>query len=162
MLRIFNVKNIFIYCIIYIICIISLCNSKKTVRLSTCLGETNRHSFIPSTCQTQEEIRNIPDIITDSSITTISNTKPTLEIFSKLDPKTNQQVLTYFGLMLAGAIARTVSAVAVHPLNVMKTMLQTKHGKMPEMKWSVLSRGAGSQIIMSIPHGALNFVATEV
>jgi hypothetical protein len=50
----------------------------------------------------------------------------------------------------------------VHPLNVIKIMLQTKDGKMPEFKWSVLSRGAGSQFIMSIPHGALNFAVTEV
>lgn len=41
-------------------------------------------------------------------------------------------------------------------------MLQTRHGKMPEFKWSVLSRGAGSQFIMSVPHGAISFVVTEV
>jgi len=33
---------------------------------------------------------------------------------------------------------------------------------MPEFKWSVLSRGAGSQFIMSVPHGAISFVVTEV
>jgi len=32
---------------------------------------------------------------------------------------------------------------------------------MPEFKWSVLSRGAGSQFIMSVPHGAISFVVTE-
>ena len=82
-------------------------------------------------------------------------------IFSKID-KNGNKVLTYYGLMFAGAMARTCAATAVHPLNVCKTMLQTKGGVMPDLKWSVLSRGAGSQFIMSIPHGAINFVVTEV
>jgi Mitochondrial carrier protein len=83
-------------------------------------------------------------------------------VLSRFDEKSNKQVLTFYGLMLAGAIARSVSATAVHPLNVIKIMLQTQGGKMPELKWSVLSRGAGSQFIMSVPHGAVNFVVTEV
>ena len=82
-------------------------------------------------------------------------------IFSKLDAK-DHRVLTYYGLMLAGAVARSAAATAVHPLNVIKTMLQTKGGKMPELSWRVLSRGAGSQFIMSVPHGAINFAVTEV
>jgi hypothetical protein len=82
-------------------------------------------------------------------------------IFSKVDSNGNEQ-LTYYGLMLAGAVARSAAATAVHPLNVIKTMLQTKEGKMPELKWSILSRGGGSQLIMSIPHGAVSFAVTEV
>eukprot|EP01038_Epipyxis_sp_PR26KG_P012968 gene12968-17389_t len=88
------------------------------------------------------------------------NRKKIISYFSQVDEK-NKVVLNYYGLMLAGAVARSVSATAVHPLNVMKTMLQTKDGKMPAMKWSVLSRGAGSQFIMSVPHGAVNFAVTE-
>jgi hypothetical protein len=38
-------------------------------------------------------------------------------IFTKYD-KNNEKTLTYYGLMLAGAVARSVSATAVHPLNV--------------------------------------------
>jgi len=82
-------------------------------------------------------------------------------IFFTRDAKGNKR-LTYYGLMLAGAVARSVSAAAVHPLNVIKTMLQVHSGKMPEFKWSVLSRGAGSQLIMSVPHGAFSFAVTEV
>ena len=40
-------------------------------------------------------------------------------------------------------------------------MLQMKNGKVPPLTWNVLSRGAGSQFIMSIPHGAINFAITE-
>lgn len=82
-------------------------------------------------------------------------------IFSRVDAK-GKKHLTYYGLMVAGAMARTAAATAVHPLNVCKTLLQTKGGVMPALKWSVLSRGAGSQFIMSVPHGAINFAVTEV
>lgn len=82
-------------------------------------------------------------------------------IFSKKNSK-GDYVLTYFGLMVAGAIARSVSATAIHPLNVIKIMLQKQGGKMPALNFQTMTRGAGSQFIMSIPHGAINFVITEV
>jgi hypothetical protein len=72
-----------------------------------------------------------------------------------------KRILNYYGLMVAGAIARATAATAVHPLNVIKTMLQTKDGKIPEIAWKTLTRGAGSQFVMSVPHGALNFAITE-
>jgi len=81
-------------------------------------------------------------------------------VFCRKD-KAGKLVLNYYGLMVAGAVARATSATAVHPLNVIKTMLQMKNGKVPPLTWNVLSRGAGSQFIMSIPHGAINFAITE-
>lgn len=86
--------------------------------------------------------------------------KKWLGAFSQEDSIGNR-VLTYHGLMLAGAVARATSATFVHPLNVIKTLLQTREGKLPPMTWNALSRGAGSQFLMSIPHGALNFAVTE-
>ena len=56
--------------------------------------------------------------------------------------------------MIAGAVARATAATAVHPLNVIKTMLQLGR-EMPEWRWHTLSRGGGSQFIMSVPHGAM-------
>lgn len=96
------------------------------------------------------------------SIKTKTCKKNQKNIFATIDSKTKKKVLNYYGLMVAGAIARSVSATAVHPLMVIKTMLQTKEGKMPSFTWKALSRGAGSQLIMNIPHGALNFAVTEV
>ncbi len=84
-----------------------------------------------------------------------------LNTFSKFNQR-DERVLTYYGMMLAGAIARSASATAVHPLNVWKTILQTKDGQPPwPPTWSAYSRGAGSQFLMSIPHGALNYAVTE-
>jgi hypothetical protein len=82
-------------------------------------------------------------------------------MFSSTAPN-GEKVLSYLGLMVAGAIARSVAATAVHPLNVIKTVLQTKDGVLPKLTWRVLSRGAGAQLLMSIPHGALSFALTEV
>jgi hypothetical protein len=95
------------------------------------------------------------------SVVIASNIANSSDVFSHYDEKTKEQVLTYYGLMVAGAVARSVSATAVHPLNVIKTMLQTRQGKMPELTWRALTAGAGSQFIMSVPHGALSFAATE-
>jgi len=46
-----------------------------------------------------------------------SDRTSTGSIFSKYD-ENNKKVLTYYGLMVAGAVARSASATAVHPLNV--------------------------------------------
>ena len=84
-----------------------------------------------------------------------------LSAFSRYNQR-EERVLTYYGMMLAGAVARSASATAVHPLNVWKTMLQTKGGEPPlPITWKTYSRGAGSQFLMSIPHGALNYAVTE-
>ena len=73
--------------------------------------------------------------------------------------------LNYWGLMLAGAIARSVASTAVHPLYVIKTLLQTNQEGwrgLPSLSWSTLTRGANTQLIISLPHGAMNFAAIEL
>ena len=68
-----------------------------------------------------------------TEVKTINNTtnakSNASDIFTRLDAN-NRRVLTYYGLMLAGAVARSAASTAVHPLNVMKTTLQTKHGRL--------------------------------
>ena len=77
-----------------------------------------------------------------------------------------EKELTNYGMMLAGAIARSASATAVHPLNLMKVLLQTSGGK-EELRDMMLNnprdmmRGAGSQFICSVPHGAFSFAVIE-
>lgn len=80
--------------------------------------------------------------------------------FSKVGAN-NERELTYLGLLLAGAVARSASATAVHPLNVIKIMLQRKGGHMPEISFNSLMRGSGSQLAWSIPHGAFSFFVIE-
>ena len=96
---------------------------------------------------------------------TNSSTNPNQEsnstrTFSQVDLN-KHRVLTYYGLMLSGAMARSASATIAHPLNVLKTILQMRDYRMPTMTWRVLSRGVCTQFIMSIPHGALNYVTVE-
>ena len=59
----------------------------------------------------------IPTNLDDVVHSNASIAAGTGNIFTKFD-ENNKKVLTYYGLMLAGAIARSASATAVHPLNV--------------------------------------------
>ena len=81
-------------------------------------------------------------------------------LFSLVGPD-GERVLTVWGLLLAGSMARTAAATAVHPLNVMKIMLQRHKGQMPDFTWDGLMRGSGSQFLWSIPHGAFSFMVIE-
>ncbi|CAM9638312.1 unnamed protein product, partial [Ascophyllum nodosum] len=71
--------------------------------------------------------------------------------------------LTFWGCMVAGAVSRSVAQTALHPANVIKTMLQAKGSvrAMLPLTWSTLSRGAGAQFLLSLPNGALHFAVLE-
>ena len=88
-------------------------------------------------------VANVVDSVQTS--TTVNKKNSNSDLFTKLDHN-NKRVLTPYGMMLAGAVARASSATAVHPLNVIKTMLQTKEGKFPELTWQALSRGINSYL----------------
>lgn len=76
------------------------------------------------------------------------------------------------------SIVYTVAQVAVHPMNTMKTILQASRRSATSglleaeravtfqtlahpSNWKLLTRGAGAQFILSVPHGALNFAVLE-
>lgn len=68
--------------------------------------------------------------------------------------------------MLCGALSRTVAALAVHPLHVMKVNLQRQkyhQSTSAEMLLTptTLTRGLGTQLFLTLPHGALSFAVTE-
>lgn len=78
--------------------------------------------------------------------------------------------LTFYENMICGAVSRSIAQVCTHPANTMKTLLQSNRqsantltlktlAKPSNMK--MLTRGAGAQFIMSIPHGAVNFAVLE-
>jgi hypothetical protein len=80
------------------------------------------------------------------------------------------QGLSFYENMICGAVSRSIAQVATHPANTMKTLLQSNRGsatpitiqalaKPENMK--MLTRGAGAQFVMSIPHGAVNFAVLE-
>ncbi|CAM9349902.1 unnamed protein product [Chrysoparadoxa australica] len=71
--------------------------------------------------------------------------------------------LTFWGSMIAGAVSRSVAQTAMHPANVVKTLLQTK-GSFEAIKpltWAILTRGAGAQFLLSLPNGAFHYAVLE-
>ncbi|EWM25692.1 s-adenosylmethionine mitochondrial carrier protein [Nannochloropsis gaditana] len=72
------------------------------------------------------------------------------------------KTLTFWGNMLAGAVSRSCAQTAMHPANVVKTLLQTKGaGELANLNVQILTRGAGAQFALSLPHGALAFAVLE-
>ncbi|CAM9202133.1 unnamed protein product [Discosporangium mesarthrocarpum] len=71
--------------------------------------------------------------------------------------------LTFWGHMVAGAISRSVAQTALHPVNVIKTMLQTRGSLQAILPLSLatLTRGAGAQFLLSLPNGAFHFAVLE-
>lgn len=79
--------------------------------------------------------------------------------------------LSFYEHMICGAISRSVAQTTMHPANTMKTILQSRTvaGQQRETvarlarpkNWKLLTRGAGAQLLLSIPHGAVNFAVLE-
>lgn len=68
--------------------------------------------------------------------------------------------------MICGAISRSLAQTLMHPANTAKTILQsTPRGGLAraikEGGLRALTRGAGAQFVLSVPHGALNFAVLE-
>ena len=81
--------------------------------------------------------------------------------------------LHFWEAMVCGAISRSAAQTIMHPANTMKTILQSSRsipGQTPLTvksftQWKHakhLTRGAGAQLILSIPHGAVNFAVLEL
>ncbi len=80
--------------------------------------------------------------------------------------------LHFWEAMVCGAISRSAAQTIMHPANTMKTILQSSRsipGKSSLTvksfaRWEnakMLTRGAGAQLLLSIPHGAVNFAVLE-
>eukprot|EP00594_Rhizosolenia_setigera_P011548 CAMPEP_0178958022 /NCGR_PEP_ID=MMETSP0789-20121207/11312_1 /TAXON_ID=3005 /ORGANISM="Rhizosolenia setigera, Strain CCMP 1694" /LENGTH=349 /DNA_ID=CAMNT_0020640483 /DNA_START=471 /DNA_END=1520 /DNA_ORIENTATION=+ len=73
--------------------------------------------------------------------------------------------------MVCGATSRSVAQTIMHPANTMKTILQSRStatGSKATFRelarpknLKLLTRGAGAQFILSVPHGAVNFAVLE-
>lgn len=72
--------------------------------------------------------------------------------------------LTFSEAMFAGALSRSIAQTCMQPMNVIKTLLQGRgtSSQLSNLSFKLLTRGAGAQFIMSLPHGALNFATLEV
>mmetsp|Transcript_11135 Transcript_11135/g.17420 ORF Transcript_11135/g.17420 Transcript_11135/m.17420 type:complete len:398 (-) Transcript_11135:152-1345(-) len=71
--------------------------------------------------------------------------------------------MTWTEHMIAGAVSRSVAQTMMQPFNVMKTLKQA-HGtadQLKQMSFKLLTRGAGAQFLLSMPHGAIAFAVVE-
>lgn len=52
----------------------------------------------------------------------------------------------------------------MQPANVVKTLLQGRGtaSQLSNLSFKLLTRGAGAQFVMSLPHGAFNYATLEV
>lgn len=76
--------------------------------------------------------------------------------------------LKFWETMICGAISRSVAQTIMHPANTMKTILQSSRDR-PSLielarpqNFRRLTRGAGANFILSVPHGAVNFAVLEL
>eukprot|EP00904_Undaria_pinnatifida_P012332 jgi/Undpi1/8229/HiC_scaffold_25.g10699.m1 len=72
--------------------------------------------------------------------------------------------LTFKEAMFAGAVSRSLAQTCMQPANVVKTLLQGRgtSSQLSKLSFKLLTRGAGAQFVMSMPHGAFNFATLEV
>lgn len=74
--------------------------------------------------------------------------------------------LVFWENMICGAVSRSVAQTIMHPANTMKTILQSDRGTslnqlMKFDQFGMLTRGAGANFLLSLPHGAVNFAVLE-
>ena len=79
--------------------------------------------------------------------------------------------LVFWENMVCGAISRSIAQTVMHPANTMKTILQSYRGvsQRPTItslaqpkNFRALTRGAGANFLLSVPHGAVNFAVLEL
>ena len=79
--------------------------------------------------------------------------------------------LVFWENMVCGAISRSVAQTVMHPANTMKTILQSYRGTdarptimslAQPRNFRTLTRGAGANFLLSVPHGAVNFAVLEL
>lgn len=77
--------------------------------------------------------------------------------------------LLFWESMVCGAVSRSIAQTVMHPANTMKTILQSTRGAdrptlgqlMKPSQFRMLTRGAGANFVLSVPHGAVNFAVLE-
>lgn len=79
--------------------------------------------------------------------------------------------LVFWENMVCGAISRSIAQTVMHPANTMKTILQSYRGTEARptiaslaapSNFRTLTRGAGANFLLSVPHGAVNFAVLEL
>jgi len=99
------------------------------------------------------------------------DTKSKLQKYLTLPPAiAYTRPLVFFEAMICGAVSRSTAQTIMHPANTMKTILQSQRSTsstftfaelLRPRNFKMLTRGAGAQFLLSVPHGACNFAVLE-
>ena len=106
-----------------------------------------------------------PKVVRDRSP---PSSRPSRTAPKKTTPSTTTMIrpLVFWENMVCGAISRSVAQTVMHPANTCKTLLQSspdyrfRELLKPSM-FHRLSIGAGANLLLSLPHGAINFAVLE-
>ena len=84
----------------------------------------------------------------------------------EITPANPARSLSFWESMVCGAVSRSVSQTLTHPMNSMKTILQSDQtasirSLMQRRSLKRLTQGAGAQLVLSLPQGAVNFAVLE-
>jgi len=131
-------------------------------------GKKNTFKVFPSSSS------KVMDKTKKEEATTLSSTA--LPVMATITSTTQLPIrkLVFWENMICGAISRSVAQTIMHPANTMKTILQsnrranthdspvlTLRTLAQRKNLKMLTRGAGAQFVMSVPHGAVNFAVLE-
>jgi hypothetical protein len=114
-------------------------------------------------------------ITTLTSAVQVSRAQKSPKIKVSAASKTNSKgtaastpALAFWENMICGAISRSIAQTLMHPANTMKTILQRSSNGGESMQtlfhprnYRRLTAGAGANLLLSLPHGAVNFAVLE-
>ncbi|GFH57368.1 hypothetical protein CTEN210_13844 [Chaetoceros tenuissimus] len=122
-----------------------------------------------------DELQNVNIQQNEQNSSIVRNVSNTGKVTKKPETKLSRgggttPALSFHENMICGAVSRSIAQVCTHPANTMKTLLQSNRGTGASISiktlarpsnLKMLTRGAGAQFVLSIPHGAVNFAVLE-
>mmetsp|Transcript_11467 Transcript_11467/g.16891 ORF Transcript_11467/g.16891 Transcript_11467/m.16891 type:complete len:534 (+) Transcript_11467:174-1775(+) len=127
----------------------------------------NQHISLCSSKSTTPRVATAATTTSTSITTTTAATRGGGGVSEELGVRS----LFFWESMICGAISRSIAQTIMHPANTMKTMLQSSRSSAAgtlsiatlarPKNFKLLTRGAGAQFLLSVPHGAVNFAVLE-
>jgi hypothetical protein len=151
--------------------VVVLCSARHVALQQGRFGVDESRRLIPSfSAKTATTAHPITSKKESSSVITQGTTTTTAAVAAATAAVTmTTRPLLFWENMVSGAVSRSIAQTVMHPANTMKTILQSSRGPnrptlgdlfQPQM-FRRLTRGAGANFALSIPHGAVNFAVLE-